>query len=75
MDNLPNSALAKICRTIYRDYPEYQDALPKVTKQGDENYLLIFEKKMKTEDGNTLKLTLRVLADSNGKILKVSGSK
>ncbi len=75
MDNLPNSALAKICRTIYRDYPEYQDALPKVTKQGDENYLLIFEKKVKTEDGNTLKLTLRVLADSNGKILKVSGSK
>jgi len=36
---------------------------------------LIFEKKVKTEDGNTLKLTLRVLADSNGKILKVSGSK
>ena len=75
MDNLPNNALAKICRTIYHDYPEYQDASPKVTKQGDEKYLVVFEKKVKTQDGNTLKLTLRVLADSNGKILKVSGSK
>jgi hypothetical protein len=45
---------------------------PKVSKQGEDRYLLVFSKADKTPDGKTIQQTIRVVASDNGKILKTS---
>ncbi len=69
---MEKKALQKVCGEIYRSYPPLQDMKPKVSKQGEDRYLLVFSKSDKTPDGKTIQQTIRVVASENGKILKAS---
>ena len=69
-----SSVVDRINKTIYKDYPFYKGVKPKVTERGSE-LLLVYNKNEKTEDGLNLPMTLRVRADTEGKIKAVSGSR
>lgn len=61
--------------TIAKDYPDFAAARPQVSERSDGTFLLTYTAGHKTEDGLTLRSSLRVVADENGKILKISTSR
>jgi hypothetical protein len=64
-----------ICQSIYKKYPAVKGQNPKVTKQGDDRYLLLFSITGKTPDGKTIQQQVRVVATEAGQILKSSMSR
>lgn len=64
-----------INQTVYQDYPYFRNINPKITETSDGKAVLVYEKKEKTADGVPIKLVLRVTADADGKILKISTSR
>ncbi len=70
-----SSAIDKVNKEIYRNYPFYKGVKPKVSENSKSELLLIYEKNEKTADGLSLPMQLRVKADQQGVIRSVSGSK
>lgn len=64
-----------ICRQVYRRFPEMEGRAPKVKPQGESQVLLIFTTKATSASGRTIEKTVRVVASSSGKILKMSESR
>ena len=69
---MEEKALQKVCKKIYNSYPLIKDLQPKVSKQGEDRYLLVFSKPDKTPDGKTIQQTIRVVVSKEGQILKTS---
>lgn len=73
------NAADKIIKTVRaalaKEYPEYAVVRPIVSERSDGTYLLTYGLALKTEDGLALRSTLRVAADADGRILKVSVSR
>ncbi len=67
--------ITSICRQVYRRFPEMEGRAPKVKPQGESQVLLIFSTKVTTASGRTIEKTVRVVAGSSGKILKISESR
>ncbi|HEY59064.1 MAG TPA: hypothetical protein G4N92_00010 [Anaerolineae bacterium] len=55
--------------------PRLKGCQPQVQPRPDGNTLLIFNKSETSEDGFTLPITVRVVVDGEGKILKTSTSR
>jgi hypothetical protein len=72
---MDKSALDNACQKIYQKFPTLQNKRPKVLKQGESHYLLVFSSSGKTPDGKTLEQKVRVVTDLNGRIIKTSMSK
>lgn len=69
---MEKTALDKVCQQIYRRFPPMQGKRPKVSSQSSDRFLLIFSSSGKTPDGKTIAQTLRVVAASDGRILKTT---
>jgi len=67
--------LANLCSQIYRRFPEVSGSRPKVQSRPGDQFLLIFHGSAQAPDGHVLQRTVRVVADSEGKIIKVSTSR
>ena len=67
--------ITAICRQVYRRFPEMEGRAPKVKPQGESQVLLIFATKATSASGRTIEKTIRVVASSSGKILKMSESR
>ena len=63
-----------VSQAVYRQFPELRGVRPSVRKSGDQ-YLLIFSGKVKTADGKTLPRIVRVTANDQGSILKMTTSR
>lgn len=72
---MDKKVLDKVCSQVYRRFPPFKDEKPKVTKQGEDRYLLIFSGTGQTPDGKKIKQSIRVVASSQGRILKTSMSR
>ena len=72
---MDKTVVEKVCRQIYKRFPPLQDKMPKVSKQAGDNYLLVFSGSGKSPDGRTIQQTVRVVASSDGKIIKTSMSR
>ena len=64
-----------VCNEVYRQFPEVKGASPKITNLPGDKYQLVFNGKVKTEDGKTLTRAVRVVADETGRIVKLSTSR
>lgn len=71
---MDQKSVQAISQQIGREFAEFNGVAPKVQKQ-DNNYLLVYACKVKTQDGATLNRTLRVVATPDGRILKKSTSR
>lgn len=70
--------LRSIENKIYRQFPEVSGKRPKVTQQKSaraSNYLFTFNGRAEGPGGRTINRTVRVVANEQGKILKVSTSR
>jgi hypothetical protein len=70
---MENSAIEKINQRVYREYPEMRGARPSVAADG-EHCTLVYKAKVQTPAG-PMSRVVRVVADSSGKILRISTSK
>ena len=64
-----------VCTAVYRQFPELRGTNPTVKELPGDKYQLIFHGKAVTENGKSLPRTVRVVADENGKVLKLSTSR
>jgi hypothetical protein len=71
---MDSAAINKVCQSVYTRVPALQGVKPKVSPQGS-RFLLIFSKTNKLPTGKTLEQTIRVIADAEGNIIKMSSSR
>jgi hypothetical protein len=71
---MDSQAISAICKQIYRQFPEVDGVKPSVKPQGN-NYLLVFHGMANMGGGKKIERTVRVVADSAGKISKVTTSR
>lgn len=71
---MDSAAINKVCQSVYTRVPALQGVKPKVSPQGS-RFLLIFSKTNKLPTGKTLEQTIRVVADAEGNIIKMSSSR
>ncbi len=74
--------LQHISQEVYRQYPEFKGVRPKVQTQGStakgsgaSTFLLTFQQEVVLPDRRKLNRMLRVVADENGKIIRVTTSR
>ncbi|WP_152031803.1 hypothetical protein [Longilinea arvoryzae] len=72
---MEKSLVSAICKQVYRRFPEMEGRQPRVKAQGEEQVLLIFSAKVASESGHSIEKTVRVVANSGGKIIKMSESR
>ncbi len=72
---MDKSLVTAICKQVYRRFPEMDGCQPRVKTQGEEQVLLIFSTKVASENGHSIEKTVRVVASSGGKIIKMSESR
>ena len=64
-----------VCSSVYSQFPELKGTSPQVKSLPGDKYQLIFQGKALTENGKSLPRTVRVVANEDGKILKLSTSR
>jgi hypothetical protein len=72
---MKQQALQAICSEVYHRFPEVSGVKPAVSAYSGEQKLLVFQGTVKTADGHSLSRTVRVVADSDGKIIKLTTSR
>lgn len=78
-----NSKILKsISIQVYKYFPELEGASPKVQPQTlskslaePRNFLIVYRRTIKTDQGKSLQRIVRVVATSQGKILKMTTSR
>lgn len=72
---MDKNVIDEICKNIYRRFPPVKGKRPKVSKQSENRYLLVFSGSGSTPDGQRIQHTVRVVADEEGRIIKASTSR
>jgi hypothetical protein len=75
---LSNSQVDAICKQVYRRFPELRGARPRLRTEGGngrERYVLSFKGTVRTSDGVSLPVSVRAVADSNGRVIKMTSSR
>jgi len=71
--------IAKLTKQVARSFPELANARPKVSAQSksadDGTYLLTYKGKVPLPGGGSIDRIVRVVADSRGRILKLTTSR
>jgi hypothetical protein len=67
--------LNSICAQIYHRFPEIAGSMPKVHPRPGDEVLLVFSGSGRTADGHSMAQTVRVVASTSGKIIKVTSSR
>ncbi len=71
--SIESSAVEKINQRVIREYPEMRGVRPSVSSEG-KRVTLIYKTKVQTPAG-TMSRVVRVVADENGRIARISTSK
>ena len=72
---MEQAIIEKISQTVYKQFPYLKDSTPVVTEQQECNFLLVYKGSASTADGHTLPVSVRVVTDPLGKILKITSSR
>ena len=64
-----------VSKAVFAQFPEFKGTSPVVKPLPGDKYQLLYNTKVKTEDGKTLPRSVRVVADDEGNILKLSTSR
>lgn len=75
---LSKSQVDAICKRVYRRFPELRGTRPRVKAQGagaKGRFLLLFKSRITLDDGATLPVTVRAIADGSGRVIKMASSR
>ena len=68
-------AIRKVTEQVLKKHPKLAGKLPKITEQSPGNYLLVYRFSDELPGGKSISQTVRVVADEQGKISKISSSR
>jgi hypothetical protein len=77
-ERLTRQETEAICARVYRRFPEMKGVRPSVKRQqakGQDRFLLRFETTVSLEGGARMSSTVRVVANGDGRILKMTSSR
>jgi len=69
------NAIDKVSKHVAQRFPGLKGSRPQVQPYAGSQFLLIFKGKSQTADGKTIQQTVRVVAASDGKIIKLTASR
>ncbi len=72
---MDSASLQKIIKSINASYPKTKGSTPSISRQSDGRTLLIFSYIDSLPGNQTIRQTLRVVVDDNGKVAKKSISR
>ncbi|MFQ5942063.1 MAG: hypothetical protein ACE5JF_00775 [Anaerolineales bacterium] len=75
---MKKEALTKITRTVVRQFPEMEGVRPAIkSEQGDDEdrYLVTFKGAAELPNGKSMKRIVRVVADEDGDVIRMSTSR
>ncbi|MEN4013451.1 MAG: hypothetical protein ROW48_15565 [Bellilinea sp.] len=64
-----------VCKQVFQKHPEVRGSTPKVKPQTSGSFLFIFEGRATTDNGFTIKHTVRAVVNTEGKITKLTSSR
>lgn len=70
-----NEITDKVNRDIYKKYPNLVGISPKIIRQPDEKYLLIYNASGELPGGKVINQVIRVVCDSHGEVTKITSSR
>jgi hypothetical protein len=70
-----NELIDSVNREIYQKFPNLVGKSPKITRQPDEKFLLIYKTSTELPGGKAMTQVIRVVCDSNGEISKITSSR
>lgn len=65
----------RVNREIYQKFPNLDGKSPKIIRQPDEKFLLIYNASAELPGGKTMTQVIRVVCDINGEISKITSSR
>ena len=72
---MDNGVIEKVCNQVYKKFPGFKGTRPRVSSYSADACLFIFEMPEKTSNGKTIHQTVRVVANNNGSIKKMTTSR
>lgn len=72
---MDQEALDKVNQAVYRQFPYLQGVEPEMSVMENGQFLLIYKGCGATTDGHALPVTIRVVLDKTGEIIKISSSR
>ncbi len=72
---MDKSIVNKVCAQVYQKTPEVRNCQPTISEQGEDKYLFVFSGTAFGSNGKPIPRIVRVVADKDGKILKISSSR
>jgi hypothetical protein len=72
---MEKEALDNVNQTVYRQFPYLQGVEPEVSAMENEQYLLIYKGQATIADGHALPISIRVVSDKIGEIIKITSSR
>lgn len=72
---MDKQVIEKVCSEVYKQYPQYEGIQPEIKTQPNDTHLLIFQTSGKTFNQKSIQLSIRVLVDGSGDILKITSSR
>jgi len=67
--------IRKVNEKVYKTHPKLVGVSPKVSASGGNSFLLLYSFKDALPGGKSIAQTVRVVADENGNIIKMSSSR
>lgn len=68
-------SIDQVCKQVFQRFPDLKGSHPSVEPYAGEKFLLIFKGSATTADGRTIRQTVRVVAGTDGKIIKLTTSR
>ena len=68
-------AIQKVTEQVLKKHPKLAGKLPKISEQSPGNYLLVYRFSDELPGGKSISQTVRVVANEQGKISKISSSR
>jgi hypothetical protein len=72
---MDSSAIKKVNKEVAQRHPQMAGINPKVSQQTADRYLLVYSRTIEIAAGRNMQQTIRVTADKQGNVLKMSASK
>jgi len=75
---MDRQAISKVSKNVYRSFPELEGKSPQVRTQkspGGDTYILVYKGSAERPNGTKIPRNVRVVANGEGKILRMSTSR
>lgn len=67
--------IEKINQSVFNQFPYLRETDPEITEQPSSVFLFVYNGIVETADGHAIPISVRVVTDSCGKILKMTSSR